>query len=147
MAFVNERLSDSSYTELGFQSLDRSVAPLFISGSHVKARDWTVDRERDLYLRAFSNQGKEFDDSLWPGWTFSWKGNLLWFSRRVVESGGTRNAPQWARSYIRHLQIPSHLAEHRTEILSDIVEAFQVYAGGGVFSTATNYKEEIVFES
>jgi hypothetical protein len=99
-----------------------------------------------MYLRKFS-QGRFPEDHHLSGWTFYWRGTLLWFAYQSIKSGGQRAGPRWRHSRIFHLKIPERLKAQQEEILNDIREAFQTYAGGGVvYSTATEYTEQIDFE-
>jgi hypothetical protein len=145
MAFVNEYIPEEDYEKYGLDELDRSISPPAIPGGHVYSRDWTIDRKRNIYLREFSSENDPYETPC-TGWTFFWKGELLWFVKWWISGGGEKNGPQWEKSKITHLVIPDHLLAHQTEICNDIHEAFQVYAGGGVFSSATEYREEIHFD-
>jgi hypothetical protein len=145
MTFVNEYIPEADYEKYGLREIDERMLPSGLPAPRLSSDSWTIDRERDIYLRRCS-RGRFPEDSHLSGWTFFWRGELLWFARTVLDTGGERNGPRWGHSRIFHLRIPEHLKPHRDEILKDIREAFEAYAGGGVFSTATDYTEQIDFE-
>ena len=144
MAFVNEYIPEADYVKYGLRELDWGERLPGLRGSRIATDSWTIDRDRDIYLRKFS-AGRELDDCSTLGWTCWWHGDLLWFLEEGIEFRGERNGPQWSHFRLTKLHIPAHLKPHQDEILNDIREAFQTYAGGGVFSTATEYSQQIDF--
>lgn len=144
MAFVNEYISEEDFDKFGLRELDFGVSPPAIPGAHVKSRHWTIDRERNIYLRKFS-AGRDLEDSHLIGWTFCWKGELLWFVRTRIDRLVAENGQERVHTKIAHLHIPAHLELYQDEILRDIQEAFETYAGGGVLGAAPDYREQIDF--
>jgi hypothetical protein len=93
MAFVNEYIPEADYEKYGLREIDERMIPPGLPAPRIKSRSWTVDRDRNMYLRKFSH-GRFPEDAHLSGWTFFWRGELLWFARTVLHTGGQRNGPQ-----------------------------------------------------
>lgn len=132
MAFVNEYIPEADIEKYGIKEINKK----FVVGG-TNARDWTVDRVRDMYLRNVANGREEFRHQ--STWTFYWHGELMRVDLDIVEAGGKRGEACWSHKKIRGIQIPQHLEDRRSEILSDLKEALTAYKDGGVFATATTY--------
>lgn len=145
MAFANEYILEADYEKYGLHEVDEQHPPTGLLMGHANSRSWTIDRDREMYLRAFSNPTC-LEDSEKTGWSFYWQGELFLFLREGIASGGTRNGPQWSHFKIRQLAIPQYLRANQPEILASIEEAFRTHAGGGVLSNATEYSVRIEFE-
>lgn len=134
MAFVNEYIPKEDFEKYNINAIDRQ-AP----GTVVSARDWTVDRARNIYLRQTSGPDRD-DPSTWTSswWSFYWKGELLWLKREAL--GITEEADGLRHAHVRitDFNIPERLAAHEEEIRQDLREAFNAYGGGGVFSRSSN---------
>lgn len=144
MAFSNEYISEADYEKYGLRELDWGQPLPGLPGGHVTSDSWTIDRERDIYLRKFS-AGHEIDDCSTLGWTFWWHGDLLCFVEEGVEFRGERSGEKFAHTRIRNLRIPGHLKPQQDAILNDIREAFLAYADGGVFGNAASFSQQIDF--
>lgn len=83
MAFVNEYISDADFEKCGLKSID---ANFLVGGS--KRCDWTIDRERDIYLRQVAS-GRE-DQSGKFTWTFYWRGWFLTLTKVSLGVGRER---------------------------------------------------------
>lgn len=68
--FFNERISSEDANEYNLSEIDKK----FVVGG-ARSRSWTIDRERNMYIRIVS-QGRE-DISHQTAWTFFWGGELL----------------------------------------------------------------------
>lgn len=145
MAFVNEFIPKEDFEKFGLKKIDNSLPPPGIPALSVSSEQWTVDRVRDMYLRQVTS-GRFLEDSHLHGWTLYWRGHLLWFLREGIASKGVPQGPRWEHSRISKLKLPEPLVAMREDILADLREAFLVRAGGGVFSTATEFSQQIDFE-
>lgn len=141
MAFVNEYIPEADVEKYGLAEIDNSN----FGGTRTKSRDWTIDRERNIYLRRVGGQDRENLADNTDSWNFFWKGDLLWFRRKGFPSEKKPDGLRHAFSYIRDLTIPTHLESQRQEIYQDLRDAFRTYGGGGVFSTSTDYVHNLEF--
>ncbi len=127
--FVNEYIPEADIEKYGIREINKSF---LCNDFH-----WTVDRERDMYLRKVERGREEFRHQ--STWTFYWHGELLRVEIDAVEAGGDRGGYCWSHKKIRGLQIPHNLEGRRNEILNNLKEALLAYKDGGVFATATAY--------
>jgi hypothetical protein len=132
MAFVNEYIPADDIEKYSIETIDKK----FIVGG-TTARDWTIDRERSMYLRNVARGREEFFHE--STWTFFWHGELLVVELEIVGGGGKRGEPGWSHWRVRELELPKHLENRRDEILADLKEALTAYKDGGVFSANTTY--------
>lgn len=130
MAFVNEYIPEADLVKYGIEEIDKR----FIVGN-THDHSWTIDRERDIYLRCVA-RGRE-EASHKSTWTFYWGGELMAVCLETVDAGsdGTRNGRGWVRyqlvdCYLKGFFIPSHLLDRRDEIIADLREALTARKGG-----------------
>jgi hypothetical protein len=140
MAFVNEMISAEDRKKYGLDELDSSQA---MRGKSPQ-RNWTIDHERDIYLRNIG-RGRE-ESSGWSKWHFYWRGELMTVCLEVADSGsdGTRDGHGWVRyqlveCYRKGFFIPEPMLGRRDEIISDLREAF-ASRKGGIYSTKSSYE-------
>jgi hypothetical protein len=143
MAFVNEYIPEEDYEKYGLDELDRSISPPAIPAGHIKSRDWTIDRKRNIYLRKFSSE-RDPDETPCTGWTFFWKGELLWFVRRQISSGGKKNGPQWRKSKITHLVIPDHLLLIKQRFVTTFKKPSKFMRAGGSLVMPQNTEKKSI---
>ena len=139
MAFVNERIPETDVEKYGLVEIDRKCFPA------TNSRDWTIDRERNIYLRHVAIPHRETTDNKHQ-WTFFWKGTILWFERLITDFKGGPNKPCWSHSKVSKFDIPESLRDHREEIHSDLREAFLAYRTGGIFDTSTEFSMQLDIE-
>jgi hypothetical protein len=132
MAFVNEYISATDIKKYDIENINRR----FVVGG-TRARDWTIDREREIYLRNVANGREEF--SRISTWTLYWGGNLITLELENLGTSGQPGEMRHGRKRLRRIEIPTTLDHRRTEILADLRDALTVYKDGGVFATATDY--------
>ena len=132
MAFVNECISKEDYEKYGLNEVNKR----FVVGG-TKARDWTVDHERNIYLRNVANGREEFRHI--STWTLYWNGNLIPLELHMVDSGGEYKGACWSHKKIQHLWLPDHLKGKRDEVIEILREALLAYKDGGVYAKATSY--------
>lgn len=137
MTFINEYIPEEDFEKYKLKEIDSNYHP------GTKARDWTVDRERDINLRQVSSGREEFAHETW--WTLYWQGELLSLQLDVLDGSGKPGEPGWTHWSLRRIaafddhQLPVHLKEKLPEILSDLEDALTAYKDGGVFSQNTSY--------
>lgn len=136
MAFVNEYIPEADVEKYGLKKID-AKAPAVT----VKSRDWTIDREREIYLRQITTYRDDMENV--TKWNFFWRGELLWFDKRVLEATGKRRGPVWAHIQIKNFEIPAQLEAHRNQIYQDLHEAILAYRDGGVFDASTEFSMQL----
>jgi hypothetical protein len=132
MTFVNEFISKDDADEFGLEAIDKR----FIVGG-TRARDWTIDRDRNIYLRVVARGREEFFHQSF--WTFYWHGDLLEVELENISTTGSEGDARHAHKRLVDLSLPGHLEHRRGEVLDDLKEALTVYATGGVFSSCSSY--------
>ncbi len=132
MAFINEYIPEADVKKYGIEEIDKR----FIVGG-TRARDWTIDREREIYLRNVANGREEIRYQ--STWTLYWKGELITLVLHLLGGAGKRGEPGWSHWKLHHIYIPSYLEDCRDEILADLKDALTAYKDGGVFSSNTTY--------
>jgi len=143
MAFVNEFVPEEDAKKYGLEEIDRHYRH---SSFHP---EWTVDRERDIYLREVEIGREESANR--HGFTLYWKGALL-FVRLTRKGGGVRHGEQWSEwsLYSSPLQgsiigISDDLEENRAEIIADLKAALTAYKDFGMYSTSTKHAATFTF--
>jgi hypothetical protein len=139
MAFVNEYIPEADFEKYGLAEIDSK----FLT-TGVKSRDWTVDRERNIYLRQVTTYREDMENI--ARWNLFWKGDLLWLDKKVLEATGQLGGAIWVHLRITNFKIPLHLVQHQDEIFEDLREAFLAYRDGGVFSTCTEFSMQLDIE-
>lgn len=136
MAFVNEFIPDSDFVTYGIAAINR-----YYLKSDFRPH-WTIDRERDIYLREVAAGREEFSGD--HTYTLYWKGDLIKLELR--EQGETYPDLTARREYaLLEFHLPSHLNEKRDEILSDLKEALIARNGAGVYSADVSTKATFNF--
>jgi hypothetical protein len=140
VAFVNEYITPEDFEKYGLEKID---AQFLATG--VKRQDWTIDRERNIFLRQVTSGRDEMSGI--SSWTLYWKGDLLWFQRQGVAYRGKPGGPCWSHTKVNKFGIPSHLESNREVIYQDLRDAFMAYRDGGVFATCTEYSMQLDIEA
>ncbi|MDO5611033.1 MAG: hypothetical protein Q4G62_09750 [Pseudomonadota bacterium] len=136
MAFVNEFIPAEDVEKYRLKEIDKH----FIVGG-TNARDWTIDRERDIYLRNVANGREDWRNQ--TEWTFYWRGDELTLRLDLMGGRGGRGEPGWSHWKLVWLNgsygLPEHLKAHKEEVLETLEEALLAYKDFGVFSSNTDY--------
>lgn len=137
MAFVNEYVPEEDIKKYGLDEINQCYG----KSSDVRP-DWTVDRERDIYLRWIVTGEDEFRNQ--HDFTFYWKGTLIFVRLRVLNGRllGTRG---WVTWRLVMINLPEELEEKRTEILADLKEALVVYKDHGIYSRMVEFTPAFEF--
>lgn len=80
MAFVNEYIPEVDIEKYGIKTIDQS---LFGKEGTTNRRDWTIDRERNIYLRKVANSPRESADNIYR-WTFFGEEHSCGFSEKSL---------------------------------------------------------------
>ncbi len=141
MAFINEYIPESDY---GKHDLRRVCMAhnLRWRQDHMHSEQWTIDRERDIFLiKVWSHHESDFS-----GWAFCWKGHWIFFEMRIHDSSTDLPTKTcWVGYQIKDFSLPEVLLEFKEEVIADLNQALADYCGGGVFSPYTHGTATIEF--
>lgn len=132
MPFINEFIPDADIEKYGIEEINKK----YIVGG-TKSDQWTIDRDRDIYLRCVARGREEFRSE--STWTFHWGGELIPIELHMLGGGGKRGEPGWTHWKIHHIYIRPHLQNMRNDILADLKDALIAYKDGGIYSANTTY--------
>ncbi len=136
MSFVNEYILEEDIKKYGIESLNKK---LYIANYK---STWTVDHERDIYLRRIKNRREERCNEV--EYCFYWQGHLM----KVVlkqEGGGEHQGPQWRHYEMLDINIPEEIKQNESQVITDLKEALVAYKTLGVFSNCTSHKATFGF--
>lgn len=142
MGFVNEFIPEEDVEKYGLKAIDEK----FVVGG-TEARDWTIDRERNIYIRNVANGGSSDPDIRnQTKWSFYWHGYTLYLRLDLIAGGGGRGEPGWSHWKLVWLNdggncgLTTDLKEEKEQILADLKEALVAYKDFGIYSTNTDYQ-------
>ena len=144
MAFVSEFISSDDIARYDILSIDSK----FLVGG-ARARDWVIDRDREIYLRNVAHGGGgESEIRNQTQWTFYWRGELLTLRIDMLESGGGRNGAGWSRWMLIWINggkgLPAHLNSDVPQFIEDLGLALTAHKGfGGVHSRYIDYDAQV----
>lgn len=130
MAFVNAITTPEDIEKYGLDLFDKRF---YVNA--VDTSQWTVDRERGLYLR-IATIGEDGDGKRRSRWTFLWHRDLVFLVFDAVEAGSDAGVRHYA---LRRLDLPFHLRRYREDIVTAIGEALSVYRQGGTHARAASF--------
>lgn len=144
ISFINEAIPKQDIEKYNLRAINKSFAVGDLSYY------WTVDRERDIYLRCVGNNWQEPEQQKI---SFYWKGNLLRFNLDISGEGtnGGEGVTIWSVTSIPKktgymtLPLPSELEKHRDSIVSDLKHALTAFKDFGVFSVTTSHTAKFNF--
>jgi hypothetical protein len=129
--FVNEYISPEDVDRYHLEEIDEQ----FVVGG-VYARDWTIDRAQDVYLRIAARGREDCRNQI--EWTFYWKGDLLILRLELLDACGGNGEPGWSHWRLERLNgsqgLPVDLKAEKTQIFDTLKEALAAYQGAGVYS-------------
>lgn len=134
MAFVNEYISSQDSAAYGIKEIDKRYV---VGGT--SSQQWTIDRERNIYLRQVANGPREIDLFYQGVWTLWFDGELIEIGLDNLSSTGGLNQPCTSHMAVRYIKLPARLEARRAEIIEVLREALMAYKDGGVYSGATEF--------
>jgi len=132
MPFVNEHISPKDVAKYGLEAIDKNF---IVDGTN--SRSWTIDRERNIYLRNVTRGREEYKSQ--SGWTFFWDEQWFYLELETLDAGGKPDGPCWSHKRLRRIELPEQLKGKRGEILADLKDALTAYKDFGIFSVSTEY--------
>lgn len=126
LAFINEFIPADDVVKYGIEAIDEIYSKITFDP------DWTVDRERDIYLRQMSTGREESANQ--STWSFYWKGSLLRLVL-IAEGGALETGELFMHYKLGRTVIPPEILAEREEILIDLKEALTARNSNGVYTT------------
>lgn len=136
MGFVNEFMSAEDIKKYGIEEINRR----FLKSNY--APTWTVDRQRNIYLRQVASGREEFAGQ--KDYTFYWRGEMV-VVRLDKSGGGVRGGEGWCHYKLIRLDLPGNLQGRRQEVLSDLKEVLAAYKDAGVYSATSKHTATFEF--
>lgn len=125
MAFVNECIPKADYEKYELRRIIGEENPF--EPGYLFAREWTIDREQDLFfVKIWTHREAEFD-----GYAFHWKGEWMFFEMRPA--GHTYDQARNAISFrflVKGFGVPDRVKAHHEEVMSDLQAAITASLGG-----------------
>lgn len=140
MPFVNEHIPAEDFEKYQLREIDRHHV---VGG--VNARSWTVDRDKDMYLRKLAQGRDEYSHEMY--WTFFWRGHaytLELHAAGYTKSSATSGCARWELVRINGKEPPAGIPAPPDQFLSDLESALLAYKDGGVYSNCTDFEVELV---
>lgn len=128
MPFVNEYISDEDIKWYGIEEADRRLFNITFRP------EWTINRERDVYLRLVGSGREEFANH--KRFALYWEGKLILI--RLDQQTGRSSAGCSVHYELLGIELATDLASSRPQVLMDLKEALTTYAGGGVNARSQN---------
>ena len=125
MGFINEFISAEDIIKFDIHAVN------FRYLKSNRNPNWTIDRERNIYLRRMTTGREEFAAD--SEWTLYWKGTLIPVDL-TVSGEKLPDDEDLAHYKLRNIVVPDDLRDKRSEILGDLKDALSVFAGGGVYA-------------
>jgi hypothetical protein len=134
LAFINEYMSAADAEKYGIAAINMRY---IVNGT--SARDWTIDKERSIYLRHVAWGPRERELFHQRVWTLFWEGELIEIGLDNLESTGGPHQPCWSHVKVRCMKLPPQFEHRRDEVIECLREALLAHKDGGVFGTATEF--------
>lgn len=131
MGFINEEVPEQDIEKYGLRSINKK----FLVGDF--GYEWTIDRERDIYLRWMRCDREEPSET---DFSFYWKGILLKIrlKRRGEGVRGGKGSTTW-KLLNSPLSLPDELESNREEIIADLKEALRAFKDFGIDSAIVDH--------
>jgi hypothetical protein len=132
MPYVNEKMSKEDfekYTSESFLEKFGSISPRF---------DWTIDRQRDIWLREYdtlADREEDFGKELWTDWGFYWRGGFVVLRTKFLQKEFSKLSGEFY-GYVKilKLKIPKDVEQYKQEMLKDFKEALEAsHFGLGIY--------------
>ncbi|WP_310346716.1 hypothetical protein [Rhodoferax saidenbachensis] len=141
MGFVTEKISPQDVEKYNLLEVNKSLHTSDLS-------NWTIDRERDIYLRYISY---DWQNPSCSEYSFYWKGNLLRIDLNTLSYKGEQGGPMrqtWeviSLSRDGHFWLPQDIESLRVNITSDLKEALLARGGAEIQGHYTSYIPTFTF--
>lgn len=139
MAFVNERISENDREYFNSFSLKSPFTdqPLY-------AREWTIDRERDVFLVGLGGRGT-YDSDIPMFYALIWENEVILLDTYCKGEGNySTGIEMWWK--ITKIIAPDALIKNMEEMLELIKEAFDAIGFAGVRECVTKVNFDFVAE-
>lgn len=132
MPFVNEYIPQDDLIKYEIEAINLKYV---VGGT--RARDWTIDRERNIYIRNVANGREDFFHE--STWTLFYKDQLIEFGLSNISHQVNAEGVKIGHKKLRYVSLPEPLQAQKDAVIAVITEALTAYKDGGVFATAADY--------
>ena len=133
MPFENAPITTEEYERFQLAAIDKEW-PLSRRSSQ-----WTIDRERNIYLLSVSRTVPPDRSAHDPFWLIFWKSAYFCFECRQIEHASKENGWRGHQALTR-LEVPEQLKAYRSAILADIEAGLATYGTGGIYCEAKGFE-------
>lgn len=137
MAFINERISESDMLQYQIEEIDEKLF-----AGHTLNKQWTIDRERGMYLRMIKRGREEASNR--STWLFCRNSEYIILELETLSTSGKRGGHRELRQKLRSIKLPKMLHSCRNAVLADLRDALVAHKGSGIHSTASSFAYELV---
>lgn len=130
MSFVNEVVPTADIERYGLQEINR----IFLKADC--SYEWTIDRERDVYLRWMLN---DRENSIEHTFSFYWKGAIFTIQLRAKGESARGGSGHTSWTSLKIDGSAEILKSHKEEILSDLKNALREYGEAGLLSSVVEH--------
>ncbi|GHT89758.1 hypothetical protein AGMMS49545_00900 [Betaproteobacteria bacterium] len=156
MTFVNERIPQEDMEKYQIEAINRCV----VGGVDESIRpSWTIDRERNIYLRRLINETEDHRPTGLIAWNFFWNSHLFWVETKTLGWKGVRGGQGWLKLRVTKLGLMGDEHRHvgcsgildfpegidKQQLLQDLYDALLAYKSSGIYSTVTTFELELEF--
>ncbi|MHA3104260.1 hypothetical protein [Acinetobacter sp. ANC 3791] len=131
IGFINAKITEQDRLDYG---LDNYAIPYFKS-----ARNWTIDREKKMFLvRTWRGHELGVDTHI-SVWIFYVNGGFLKFTKEILQYKKIEDGHYYSKQKITDLRIIEEVNMDRQQLLQHIIEAMEVCQEMGIFSDMKSY--------
>lgn len=138
MAFANEKIPKADWEKYDIYKINGRW-----NGAGAPANDWTIDRDRDIWLRLFyEQQDHTMPDGGYTGkmtWDFYWKGFLMSVETQCSNPREIEGKP-FLDVTLLSINIPFECNQQRSDLIADLKEIYSAHNLYGIYSGKTKVK-------
>lgn len=147
MPFINEKVSESDIEKYGLRDINKKYS----FASRNRECKWTIDRERDIYLREMGSGREERCSN--TTFSFYWKGHCFFVQLDLLASGSEdgHHTTKWGllvEGYTNkgaRLDLPAALEPMRESVLADFKEVMLARHAATFLRQPKSYSVEFAF--
>lgn len=135
MTFINEHINQEDIEKYHISEIDKQ----FLKG-HLNPH-WTIDRERNIYLRHMHNEREEKSNR--HTYYLYWNGSqiIATIDKYANQIDGDIH---WHYKLWR-IEIPTQMEDRKPTIIADLKEALKAYKVRGIYSEGANFNVDFDF--
>lgn len=132
MAFINEYITAEDLVKYDIEAF---YLKYVVGGT--RPSQWTIDRERSVYLINVARGREEYFNE--TTWILFFENQLIEFGINYLDCQESDSGVTTERKKLRHLNLPAQMIKRRDDVISVIRQALTAYKDGGVLSQSDKY--------